>query len=571
MSYLDDSIKMSDPVRPGEQWFCYWKTSAALWENKILQFSQHEVIFIPLYWGFHAESPGEWDFGNHHPERDLVRLVHVLMQHKRKFVWLLPLGPAPFLPNGGVPAWAARTLAVSLDGVHHAVLDQDGKLHKMFSFFEPKVFQSYSQFLKKFGSLLGEKKIKAPVWGAEFNFFQDGRTSNFFDDQSLAFEQGFSRFLKQNNPEGNDLSEPKLEQDLKTIFRREVLQLFKTTAQMELAPFWSGSQSIVVLGAGPKDTIERSLSDGKSQLEFTKDLFNHYLHNSWISSALLSKEEKKDLLEKILREHFGTNEINHRYQYEAYGAELDDEFRPFGIVDIFGDKNSDHFQKIGLLTFLKDEFRWLYQLHSELNFTPAWIDINQHKIKIFHSRELDRTKFAQILKLFMMGQKILLDKENMNPELEKRLQVFLMENNLKQQTVNFLTPVNIIELGEGRLITFEGDKLRRSSDQENFWRHIFKYLNLTRPELKMDEDVFSLWRIRASNPHELSYLDVRRVNFYNPTSYKKQVVIRTHKHFAFMKMIDPVKAEAKSTPEGVVVELLPNGKIALDFGHYEET
>jgi len=79
-----------------------------------------------------------------------------------------------------------------------------------------------------------------------------------------------------------------------------------------------------------------------------------------------------------------------------------------------------------------------------------------------------------------------------------------------------------------------------------------------------------MWRIRATSNHELSYLDVRRVNIYNPTSYKKTVTIRTHKHFAFMKMVDPTRANAKSTSEGVDVELLPHGKIALDFGHYEE-
>jgi len=36
-------------------------------------------------------------------------------------------------------------------------------------------------------------------------------------------------------------------------------------------------------------------------------------------------------------------------------------------------------------------------------------------------------------------------------------------------------------------------------------------------------------------------------------------------------MIDPTRAQAKSSPEGVDVELLPNGKIALDFGHFEES
>lgn len=571
MSYLEDSSKNGDPVRPGEQWFFYWKTSAALWESRILQFQPHEVIFIPLYWGFHAESNTEWDFGRIHPERDLLRLTQLLTHHSRKFCWILPLTPAPFLPNGGVPVLAARTMSISSEGVHLAVLDQELKLNKMFSFFEPKVFQSFTQFVGAFGTFIATSKIKAPVWGAQFSYHQDEKNISFLEDRSIAFEQGFSRYLKKNNPNGNDLTETKREVVLKDTFTENVSQLFKTTAEAALGPFWAGFQKIVVLGAGPKETIERSFDGGKSQLEYTKDLFNHYVNHHWVSSSLLTAAEKKDSLSRILGEHFGSREIAERYHYESYGGELTEEFRPFGVISLFGGKTNEHFHKAGLTPFLDKHFRWLYQRQDELTFTPEWIDFNHHKIKFFHGKDLDRTQFGQILKLFMMGQRILLDIEGLHPDLDKRLQIFMLENNLKMQSVNYLTSTNITELGEGRFITFEGEKLLAEPQREKFWHHIFRYLNLVQPELQMDDDVFSLWRIRATTTHELSYLDVRRVNFYNPTSYKKQVSIKTNKHFAFMKMIDPVKAQAKSTPDGVDVELLPNGKIALDFGHYEET
>lgn len=570
MSYLEDSSKKADPVRPGEQWFFYWKTSAALWESRILQFSQHEIIFIPLYWGFHAESPTEWDFGRLHPERDLKRLTDLLTRHGRKFCWILPLTPAPFLPNGGVPVSAARTLSISSEGVHLASLDQEKKLNKMFSFFEPKVFQAFAQFCKFLGTFLAESKIKAPLWGAQFFYHQDRKNISFICDSSIAFEQGFSRYLKKSNPSGSDLTETKIENQLKETFSQEVGDLFKTTAEAALGPFWGGVQKIVVLGSGPRETIERSLPGGKSQLDYTRDLFHHYVNHHWISSALLTTEEKKDSLQRILSEHFGSSEIDKRYRYEALSGELSEEFRPFGVIDIFDTKTSDHFHEIGLVPFLNRHFKWLYQFHTELDFTPEWIDVNQHKIKFFHGKNLDRASFAQILKLFMMGQRVLLDVDGLHSDLDKRLQIFLLENNLKSQSVNFLTQTQISELGEGRFITFAGEKLLNEPQREKFWLNIFRYFSLVQPELLMDEDVFSLWRIRATASHELSYIDVRRVNFYNPTSYKKQVTIKTHKHFAFMKMIDPVKAEAKSTPEGVEVELLPNGKIALDFGHYEE-
>lgn len=569
MTYLENS-KHFDPVRPGEQWFFYWKTSAALWDGRILQFPQNEVIFIPVYWGFHAENASEWDFGQIQPERDLFRLVQLLTQHGRKFCFILPLTPAPFLPNGGVPVSAARTLSVTRDGVHLAVLDQEQQLHKMYSYFEPKVFQSFTGFLAAFGTFLGKNKIKAPVWGAKFHYHQDGENIPFHADCSISFEQGFSRFLKKNHPQGTELTDPKKESELKTSFTEEVGQLFATTAEAALGPFWMGVQKIVVLGAGPKETILRSLPGGKSQLEYTRDLFRHFVNSDWISSALLSPEEKKESLSWILREHFGTKEIEQRYKYDSYKPHLDDEFRPFGVIDLFGGKKQNHFERTGLLNFLDVHFRWLFQGQDELNFTPEWIDMNQHKIKFFHGADLDRTSFAQILKLFMMGQRILLDRSGLPEGLDKKLQIFLLENNIKMQSVNFMTATHVCELGEGRLIFFEGERLIDNPSREKFWAHIFRYLNLVQPEMKMDDDVFTLWRIRATSPHELSYLDVRRVNIYNPTSYKKVVTIKTHKHFAFMKMIDPTRANAKSTPDGVDVELLPNGKIALDFGHYEE-
>lgn len=570
MSYLEVLIKKNDLVQPGEQWFFYWKTSAALWESKILQFAPAEVVFIPVHWGFHAESPTEWDFGRIHPERDFKRLCDLLTRHGRKFCFLLPLTPAPFLINGGVPVSAARTLSISRDGGHLAVLDQESNLNKVFSFFEPKVFKTFNQFVEAFGRFLTSNKIQAPVWGAQFYYQQDQKKYSYLEDHSLAFDQGFSRYLKQNYPNGTNLTQPKDEWEYKDNFTLEVSNLFKTSAESALAPFWMGTQKIVTLGGSPQETILRSLPSGKSQLDFTKDLFHHFIHKEWISSALLTPNEKKETLSGILKEHFGGPEIDQVYQFQINSSGLTSEFKPFGVIDLFDSKNQKHFELLGLINFLNQNFRWLYQSHEELLFKPSAIDGDQHKIKFFHGRDLDRTTFSQLLKLFMMGQRVLLDISGLPEGLDKKLQIFLLENNLKSQSINFMTFTQLCELGEGRLILFEGDKLVENPGREKFWSNIFKYFHLVQPQMLMDEDVFSMWRIRATSPHELSYLDVRRVNIYNPTSYRKVVSIKTHKHFAFMKMIDPNRASAKSTPEGVDVELLPNGTIALDFGHYEE-
>jgi hypothetical protein len=567
---MQESRQVLDSVRPGEQWFCYWKTSASLWESRIQEFPLHEIIFIPVYWGFHAESAGIWDFGKFHPERDLVRLSNILTQHNRKFCWLLPLTPAPFLPNGGVPISVARTFSISSQGMNLACLDQDSTLHKMYSFYEPKVLPTFASFVQAFGEMLAQSKSKSLVWGAEFYYLEDEKTVSFLNDASLSFEQGFSRYLKKNYPEGVELNQALDEEKIKCSFMNDVRNIFQSLAQEALSPFWEGIQSITMFGAGPRDTIERALVSGKSQTNYFKDLFESYVSHRWFSTCLLTPKEKKELLRRCLSEHFANNEIEHQFQYLKDSSEIGPDFRPYGLIDVFDHNRPKVFERNGLKPFINENFRWMYYLHENLDFTPQWIDCSHHRVKFFHANTMDRTLFSQMLKLFMMGQRIIFDCSDLNDELDKRLQVFYLENNLKLQSVNFLTSINLCELGDGRLITFEGSKLKTADDKKKFWSHMFKFLNMNHPEVHTDPDIFSLWRIRATSPHELNYLDVRRVNFYNPTSYKKSVMVHTQKKFAFMKVIDPLHATAKMTNDGVEVELLPNGNLALDFGHYEE-
>lgn len=558
----------ANTVRPGEQWFFYWKTSAALWEAQILELPRDEIVFLPLNWGLHADQD-KWDFGSTLPERDLLRLAQILTQHGRKFTWLLPLTPSPFLANGGIPVSAARSLSIGESGTHLACLDHEGRLNKMFSWFEPKVFHAWGSFAGAFGEFLAKNRIKSPVWGARFAYKDRGELVSFLTDSSVAFEQGFSRYLRKNHPEGIEINDPNKELSLKQDFFREVQDLFRATAEAALGPFWAGDHEICVLGSSPKETLERGLTSGKTQLGFFQDLFELFTRNIWLSSCLLTNEEKKDLLPKALSNHFGPSAVEEKYHYRIHSGELDNDWRPYSVVDVVAAAD-EAWVKNGLFPYLDTQFRWLYGVHPEIPFTPDAIESGSHKIKFFHGSALDRAHFGQMLKLFMMGHKIVLDQTGLSPELEKRLQVFYLENDLKLQTVNFLTTVTLTELGEGKLIVLEGEKLA-GKDTGEFWKNIFRFIRMTLPEVIMDREVFGLWNIRATSASDLNFLDVRRINLYNPTSYKKSVTIRTHKHFAFMKMIDPERAQARSTPEGVQVELLPNGTVALDFGHFEET
>ncbi len=559
----------TDLVRPGEQWFFYWKTSAALWESKIREIPLDEVIFLPLNWGFHSDSPESFDFSDSLPERDLLRLTQSLMQQKRKFCWLLPLTPAPFLPNGGVSVSGARTLSLNKEGIQLSCVDAEGTLNKIYSFFEPKVFQAFVKFTQSFGEFLSKHEIRSQVFGAEFFFTENSLNHSYLEDSSQAFDQGFSRYLKKTHSAPNSLS-PQEELDLKTKFTQEVRELFSGMAEAALSPYWSGCQKIYCLGGSPRNTIERTLNNQKPQLEYFHDLFNHYSRGEWISSALLTSEEKKGILTQVLQDHFGKTEIEKQYHFKTSSLSLGEEWESYGNVQIIGSLNNSHWKKIGLLDYLDEEFRWMYQQHDEVIFTTDWIEENAHKIKFFSAEGMDRTHFSQMMKLFMMGQKILFDKSGLSPELERRLEIFYLENNLDRQSVNFQTQIVLTTLGDGKFITFEGDKLKTASQAKFVWKNIFKWLNLIQPEVHMDTDVFGLWKIRATNASDLNFLDVRRFSVYNPTSYKKNITVKTQKHFAFMRMNEPLRAKAQSNPQGVDIELLPGGRVSLDFGHYEE-
>jgi hypothetical protein len=566
---LQESRQNLDPVRPGEQWFCYWKTSAALWEAKIQELPPEEVLFIPLYWGLHAEKENHWDFGALHPERDLIRLMSILTQYRRKFIWLLPLSPAPMLPNGGLPISAARTLSMNHDGIHLSCLDQDSTLNKMYSFYAPKVYQAYASFMDALRNLFKQQDCRAPIWGVEFFYRENDQFISFFEDHSFAFEQGFSRYLKNNFPTGIDLNSPKTEQQLKGPFTSEAAGLFLNLAQETLGQLWRGKKDIVVLGGSPRDTLERSLGSGKSQFQYFQDLFASICAQRWFSTSLLTKKEKSALLKRCLGEHFNNHQTSSYFDLLS-APDVQENFQSFAAIDIFDLHRPEVFEKNGLKHFLSQHFRWIFNLHSELFFTPEWIDSTSQRVKFFHSHKMERDLFSKVLKLFLMGQRVVLDRSSLSDELEKRLNIFFLENNLQVQVVNFITEVTISELGEGRLILFRGDQLESSHKQLKFWPQLLRFLNVSHLKVEADQDIFSLWRIRPTTPHELNYLDVRRVNFYNPTSYKKIVKVQTQKKFAFMKIIDPFQAHAKTTPEGVEVELLPHGDIALEFGHYEE-
>ena len=248
--------KDSENVFPGENWFFYWKTSAALWESKINAQSTVGPIFVPLYWGFHTETGETFDFGDHRPESDLARLHKVVTGLGRELVFLLPLTGVPFQPNGGLPSFLARNPSQDQHGMTHAFMDNEGQVHKVHSFYDPRVYQAYRKYVWQLGQFLAQKNVSAETPGLRAQWIECLQAHSFLSDCSPAFNQGFVRFLKQQklplklDEHGQEVPGMPAHEEVNHAarYRKLIADLYLQTASETLSGYWSGEQDYGFLG-----------------------------------------------------------------------------------------------------------------------------------------------------------------------------------------------------------------------------------------------------------------------------------------------------------------------------------
>lgn len=584
-NHVDNSSNLdSESVFPGENWFFYWKTSAALWESKIAGFVGVGPLFVPLYWGFHTENAETFDFGQIRPEADIARLCKVAHQLGREIVILLPLGGVPFQPNGGLPSFLARNPAQDQHGMTQAFLDRDGEVHKVHSFYDPRVYQAYRKYVWQLGQYLASKNVSVEILGIRAHWIDGLQAYSFLTDYSPAFTQGFVRFLKQQkldlrlDEHGQEVPAlPKEEEQIQaTRYRKLIADLYLQTASETLNAYWVGEQDYGMLGASPTDIFPRSFDDWPMQAALLGDLLTLLDWDLLPSSAMLPHQTKKGPIEKFLKDLMTPTFVQTAMQRDVSEEASPGAFLPLVFLDFFWDDERrtaalPYLEELGLIPYAHKFFRGCWRWRTRFNFDRESEEGHSGQLKFFFAPEMDRARFQQVLRLFLNGQKIILDESKLDPVLAKKLQLFFVENDLKPQNINFLTPITMVRLGDGMLMIYDGTKLKEHhvSKKMAFWEHVTKYLNLRHMAVRGDELPYYLWKTRSTGTYELNYDEIRRVCLYNPGTERLKCQVIGPKNFAFLKVVDPSQAQAKSTTMGVDVDLLPGGSISLDFGHYE--
>ena len=571
MSLTTPVPRDQDTVFPGENWFFYWKTSASLWKTKLQEFPGTKII-IPLNWSFHSETGDQFDFDNHRPETNLVKLVEIATEVGKNVVFFLPLTPAPFLANGGLPHLLARSAALNYEQMAYGVIDADDHLVKIYSFFDPRVFEAFDRFVKKLGQYFSSNQITADIWGIRSGYFRDGQYRSFIEDSSKTFEQAFSRFL-QTKKSQNTIISPIEERQYAFEFNKTIQNLYEATARESINENFEGTLDVAFLGAGTENFLKR-LYGTISKADYSAELYEALAKDIIPSSVLLSHRLKKGVLTRELNDLVANSYLPSRLASSSYEHQDSSTFQPLSFFKVFEriDGVSSLFQSwadLNLWDFLKVNFGWSYKvIHSDTLKLHENKNPYQENILLFHGHDVDRTIFNFILKTFMNGGRVILNRSGLSDEFNQRFETFFLENNLNVEKVNFKTQIQNIVLGEGRLVLIEGEGFQDLTKHEyfDFWKTLVQTFSLVHVPIQNVEGLDYYWRTRPSASNELKFEEVRRLSLYNPTSYRKKIKMSLTKNFVVYKVLDEINVIVQTFPNEIEVELSPEGSVIVDFG-----
>jgi hypothetical protein len=580
LSLTTPVIRDEDHVFPGEDWFYYWKTSASLWQSKIQSSGAGRILYVPINWAFHSETGDRYDFAKDKPETDLARLVQDAEAVGKEVIFLFPLSPMPFLPNGGVPTFLARTPSLDTMGKVRAVIDHEGNLNKLYSFFDTRIYQSYSKFTQAFGHYLSSQGVKARLWGIDCGHLSDEGFESFFRDDSQAFKQGFSQYLQgqreqRREEESSSFEDGVLSSFDEYLYREEFTQMIRAIycdrAKDSLAGPWEGQFQVSFMGASSHDFFQR-LAGQDSVYSYAHDILESLSQDTVPSSVLVPSRLKRNLLGKILNQLVTCSYVDHLLDDEIYDDSSGPVFklkRFFDVYDLTTDVDPDSmgWADLGLWDYLQHSYAWCYADKGPTLY--QWEESqNTDRVLFFHGITVDQKLFHEILKSFMSGHQVVINRSGLDPEIVRKFETFFIENNLEVEKVHYHTSIHKASLGDGRLVLFSGDELSDldQSKTNDFWQRLISTFNLQHFSIKGIEGTFVVWMTRESDHRELNYQEIRRVSIYNPSSYKRKMRLEMIDRFKLIKVVDENLVSFTHSPEEMQIELLPEGSLSLDFG-----
>ncbi|MGB0453898.1 MAG: hypothetical protein ACPGJV_09300 [Bacteriovoracaceae bacterium] len=568
----------------GENHFFYWKTSSSLWKERLSNPEEFkgDKVFVPINWAFHTETGDRFDFAGEKPETNLSRIEKICDELHKELVFLLPLGPAPYMVNGGVPSLIARSPAYRKEGVIQHLIDKEGQINRLYSAFDSRIYMAFAKFAHALGQYFTRSGVRSRLCSAEFGYFSYLQFSSLFNDHSQTFNEAFLRYLKSVHGEGWEevYKEIQTNIDVQEFHYREfylnIHALYSQCVEEALASNFEKHLSFHVLGdlktfcmgLFPKQTL---------QGEIGQQLIECYRQNIYVTSSLVPERLKlktnaeifsdlysADLYQKMFNENLAESDQLLSYHFLSFMSLFTDKRGARKLVEL---------RKSGLLNYIEQELGACFRIYTPDEFSLDE-DGNEYgmtfadHILFFSASCMNEKTFRKMLKAFMSGKKIVLDRSGIDTTLLKKLEVFLMENDLMVEKVHIYSDVHNINLGEGRITVVQSDKLSEidASKQQSFWSKIFGTYDIHYLKVDVEQPLLSTWKTRAATPNELKFEEVRRLLVYNPTSYRKKVSMVLTKNFVLKRIVKENNTKIHHKDQNLNIEILPGGSFALDFG-----
>lgn len=566
-------VKDDDRIFPGENWFFYWKTSASLWQTKMAQCTGAQII-VPINWSFHSDTGETYDFAHHRPETHLKKLCDIAKDLGKELLFLVPVSPVPYAPNGGIPHLLARNHSLTKEGFVFSVVDQDESIHKIYSFFDTRVFQAYARFVRALFRYVQESKLEAIFWGFESLYLHNNQFLSFLDDYSKVFDQNFARFMEAKRESDKEKSSnpairpnPSEQKELREEFYQTIRNFYRRELQNIFGQYLEGVIDVPFLGASPRDFLHRVFKQ-ESPSYFCRQIPFCMTRNALPSTIVMPSTVKSKSLGNISKDLIVGNYTKWMLSPGRYEGEEVSLYRPMRFFKMLSNSSTPEFWfHNGVMKCLFQRFPWSYEEIIDRRFQFQEED-DLRQIILIGGKNLDQNHLHQVLKYFMAGGGVIIDRSSIDINILKKIELFLMENSLKVERVQFLTNIHHITLGDGRMVVIDGQQLAQAKSEEKlaFWDKIFSMFGIKNINLDIPEGIECFWRVRNSMGQELKFEEVRKLSLFNTSSYKKNLVIQLPKSFVLSKSMVNAPNTIKTKPGVVEVEIVPHQNISLEFG-----
>ncbi len=536
-------------------WFFYWKTSSSLWREKLEFQCDSEILFIPINWSFHFDED-KYDFGGIRPETDLELLSSTLDSIGQIYTYILPLSPFPYIQNGGVPSKFARYVSKSSNGIYKVVRRPNGEMTKIYSYFDPNIYKNFRKFVWELGKYIECLSFSVPILGVDFGHNENGQFQSYFKDNSPVYFAGKRKYEV-------------LEDKSNLSFYDTIKNLYIQTAKEALKDNWHGKIKIGLLGGSLSDLISFSIDDEYCLEGLTNDVDQLVVSDIIPSDILLDEDFRSESLYQVIKETNSQIYLNEKIRNNFFENENVLQFvpyRPFKI-SIGSDKDKSHWSEIGLTSFLRHRYPGLFVFERNFSNEDPYEEFNDNTF-IYGLTTNINDEFDLIIKKFLGGNSIIIDTKFFDEDLNKKLKCFVLENSLKVYEFSHLVKISIASFYENKIIFFNSNLLLDTPFLKRiaFWEKIEELMSFRILTIRSEDKVFTSWQRRCPTLLERDLSEVRRLNVFNLSSYKKKITISMLPSYNFYREVEKKYAEVNIGSINLEIVLWPKGKASIEFG-----